>query len=154
MHKWILLLVTKIGWVKPLRVYGLYVIMWNRIILWIHFWERGYASWLRHQMETFSALLAICAGNSPVAGEFPVQRPVTRSCDAFFDLRLNTRLRKNGEDWDLRRHSVHYGVTVTIHVHTYTLIMARCWKYHGYSLWKHINIQTTATEYHSPISKS
>ena len=38
-------------------------------------------------METFSALLAICAGNSPVSGEFPAQRPVTRSFDIFFDLR-------------------------------------------------------------------
>ena len=33
-------------------------------------------TWWRHQMETFSALLAICAGNSPVPGEFPSQRPV------------------------------------------------------------------------------
>ena len=40
-------------------------------------------------METFSALLAIYAGNSPVPGEFPAQRPVTRSFDVFFDLRLN-----------------------------------------------------------------
>ena len=32
-------------------------------------------------METFSALLAICAENSPVPGEFPAQRPVTRSFD-------------------------------------------------------------------------
>ena len=39
-------------------------------------------------METFSALLAICAGNSPVNGEFPSQRPVTRNFDVFFDLRL------------------------------------------------------------------
>ena len=45
-------------------------------------------SWWRHQMETFSALLALCAGNSPVTGEFPSQRPVTRSFDVFFDLRL------------------------------------------------------------------
>ena len=45
-------------------------------------------SWWRHQMETFSALLALCAGNSPVTGEFPAQRPVTRSFDVFFDLRL------------------------------------------------------------------
>ena len=45
-------------------------------------------------METFSALLAICAGNSPVTGEFPAQRPVTRSFDVFFDLRLNERLSK------------------------------------------------------------
>ena len=41
-------------------------------------------SWWRHQIETFSALLAICAGNSPVRGEFPTQRPVTRSFDVFF----------------------------------------------------------------------
>ena len=47
--------------------------------------------WWRHQMETFSALLAICAGNSPVPGEFLAQRPVTRSFDIFFDLRLNKR---------------------------------------------------------------
>ena len=36
------------------------------------------ASWWRHQMETFSALLDICVGNSPVPGEFPAQRPVTQ----------------------------------------------------------------------------
>ena len=34
-------------------------------------------------METFSALLALCAGNSPVTGEFPAQRPVTQSFDVF-----------------------------------------------------------------------
>ena len=38
------------------------------------------------------ALLALCEGNSPVTGEFPSQRPVTRSFDVFFDLRLNKRL--------------------------------------------------------------
>ena len=36
-------------------------------------------------METFSALLALCAGNSPVTCEFPSQRPVTRSFDVFFE---------------------------------------------------------------------
>ena len=51
-------------------------------------------SWWRHQIETFSALLAICAGNSPVPGEFPTQRPVTRSFDVYFDLRPNKRLSK------------------------------------------------------------
>ena len=51
-------------------------------------------TWWRHQMETFSALLAICAGNSPVPGECPAQRPVTRNFDVFFDLRLNKRLSK------------------------------------------------------------
>ena len=56
-------------------------------------------SWWRHQMETFSALLAICAGNSPVTGEFPTQRPVTRSFDFYFDLRPNERLNKQSWGW-------------------------------------------------------
>ena len=55
--------------------------------------------WWRHQMETFSALPALCAGNSPVPGEFPAQRPVTRSLDVFFDLRLNKRLSKQSWGW-------------------------------------------------------
>ena len=46
-------------------------------------------TWWRHQIETFSALLAICARNLPVTGEFPTQKPVTRSFDVFFDPRLN-----------------------------------------------------------------
>ena len=50
-------------------------------------------------METFSALLAMCAGNSPVTGEFPAQRPVTRSFDIFIDMRLNERLRKQSWGW-------------------------------------------------------
>ena len=56
-------------------------------------------TWWRHQMETFSALLVLCAGNSPVTGEFPSQRPVTRSFDLFFALRLNTRLSKQWWCW-------------------------------------------------------
>ena len=50
-------------------------------------------SWWRHQMENFSALLSICAGNLPS----PVNsrtRALTRSFDIFFDLRLNKRLSK------------------------------------------------------------
>ena len=50
-------------------------------------------------METFSALLAICAGNSPVPGEFPTQRPVTQSFDVYFDLRPNKRLSKQSLGW-------------------------------------------------------
>ena len=47
----------------------------------------------------FSALLALCAGNSPVTGEFPSQRPVTRSFDVCFDLRTNKRLSKHSWGW-------------------------------------------------------
>ena len=46
-----------------------------------------------------SASLTLCAGNSPVNGEFPAQRPVTRSLDVFFDLRLNKRLSKHSWGW-------------------------------------------------------
>ena len=48
-------------------------------------------------METFSALLALCAGISLVTDEFPTQRPATQSFDVFFDL---------------RRHLAHYDVSV------------------------------------------
>ena len=56
-------------------------------------------AWWRHQMEIFSALLAICSGNSLVTGEFPAQRPVMRSFDVFFDLRLNKGLSKQSWGW-------------------------------------------------------
>ena len=71
-------------------------------------------------METFSALLAICAGNSPVPGEFLAQRPVTRSFDVYFDLRPNKRLSKQWwgwwfetQSWPLWRHSNEKGPVVT-----------------------------------------
>ena len=66
----------------------------------IHMGKREYtpgcfcSTWWRHQMETFSALLAFCVGNSPVIGEFPAQRPVTRIFDVFFCLCLNQHLSK------------------------------------------------------------
>ena len=50
-------------------------------------------------MDTFSALLAICAGNSPVTGEFPAQRLVTQSFGVLFDLQLNKRLSKQSRGW-------------------------------------------------------
>ena len=61
----------------------------------------AFISWWRHEMEIFFALIAICAGNSPVTGEFSAQRPVTRSFDVFCvcDLRLNKRLSKQSWGW-------------------------------------------------------
>ena len=58
-----------------------------------------FKSWWRHQMETFSALLALCVGNSPVIGEFPSQRSVTRSFDVFFDLCMHKRRSKQSWVW-------------------------------------------------------
>ena len=66
-------------------------------------------------MEAFSALLAACAGNSPVPGEFPAQRLVTRSFDFFFHLRLNKRLSKQSWCWWFETlYRAHYDVTVMI----------------------------------------
>ena len=59
--------------------------------------------------RSISALLALCAGNSPVIGEFPARRPVTRSFEVFSSNGwINYR-----EVGDLRRHRAHYDVIVT-----------------------------------------
>ena len=56
-------------------------------------------TWWTSSNGTFSALLAICAGNSPVTSEVPSQRPVTQSIDVFFDLCLYKRLSKQSRSW-------------------------------------------------------
>ena len=58
---------------------------------------QGSKSWWRHQMGIFSAVLAPCAGNSPVTGEFPSQRPLMRSVCVFWG--LNKRLSKLSRRW-------------------------------------------------------
>ena len=72
--------------------------------------------WWRHQMETFSALLAICAGNSPVTGGFPAQRPVTRALMFSFICAWINSWVNNREAGDLRRNRAHYDVTVMVRV--------------------------------------
>ena len=63
--------------------------------------------------RNISASLTLCEGNPPVTGEFPSQRPVTRSHDGFFDLRLKTNSWiNNWNNVDLRRHRAHYDVIV------------------------------------------
>ena len=76
----------------------------------LYSWQN--VTWWRHQMETFSALLAICVGNSAVPGEFPTQRPVTRSFDVFFDMRLIC---------------AHYGVTVMSSMANNCVSNKTCW---------------------------
>ena len=68
-------------------------------------------TWWRHQMESFPALLALCAGDSPVTGEFPSQMLLRRSFGIFFHLRPNKRLSKQSRrrwfetpSWSLWRH--------------------------------------------------
>ena len=63
-------------------------------------------------MEKYSVLLALYAGNSPVTGEFPAQRPVTQGFDVFFDLRLYKRSNKQPWGWWFGRHPAHHDVIV------------------------------------------
>ena len=92
------------------------------------------STWWRHQMETFSALLAICAENSPVSGEFPAQRPVTRSFDGFFFICvwINGCV-NNREAGDLTRYRAHDDVTV---------MNALCVTYLGVWRWVESALQT------------
>ena len=64
------------------------------------------STWWRHQMETFSALLAICAGNSPHKGQWRGALMFSGMC-----ARIN-RWVNNREAGDLRRYRHHYDVIV------------------------------------------
>ena len=86
---------NKITWTYPLHLYQYfhldlfsYIWFYHSVMIWCH------------KMETFSASLAFFAGNLPVTGEFPRQRPVPLSFDVFFDLCLNKQLSKqSGCGW-------------------------------------------------------
>ena len=65
-------------------------------------------------METVSALLALCAGNSPVSGEFPSQRPVTRSVDVSLICALINSWVNNRKAVDLRHNRANYDVSVVM----------------------------------------
>ena len=74
--------------------------------------------WWRHQMETFYALLALCPVNSPVAGEFPSQGPVTRSFHVSLICALNKWLSKQSWGWWFEwmgyiNCSYHYSIVVS-----------------------------------------
>ena len=82
------------------------------IVSWIHI-NKIQPTWWRHQMETFSALLAFCTGNSPVPGEFTGSPGQWRGALMFslicfwINRWVNSR-----EAGDLRRYRAHYDVTV------------------------------------------
>ena len=86
--------------------------------------------WWRHKMETFSALPAIFARNSPVTGEFPTQRPVMRNFCVFFDLCLNKRLNKQWWGCWFETPSCPFDVTLMINqtsrVISISCLCARC----------------------------
>ena len=97
-------------------------IWWKFIVRVLLLWSRHPAelvkkkslSWWRHQMETFSALLAICAGihlspvNSPQKGQWRGALMFSLIC-AWTNGWVNNR-----EAGDLRCHRAHYDVNVMI----------------------------------------
>ena len=56
-------------------------------------------SWRRHEMETFFALLALCAGNSLVTGEFPSKGQWRGALVLSLICALNKRLSKQSLGW-------------------------------------------------------
>ena len=97
-------------------------------------------------METFSALLAICVGNSQVPGEIATPRPVTRSFDIFFDLRLNKRFIKQWWGWSFetlsrplwRHRNVIWHWWQTPKVQWYFTICLMPFEWHHQTYWIHI----------------
>ena len=94
-------------------------------------------AWWRLQMETFSASLAICAGNSPaslaisagnspVPGEFPSQRPETRSFDFSLICAWINGWVNNRKAGDLRRNRAHYDVSVMDLPFLYSAVLLWC----------------------------
>ena len=89
-----------IGWTKQLVIHG----QWAKRQPWF--------SWWRHQMETFSALLAISAGNpvnSPHKGHWR-----GALIFSFICVLINSWV-NNREAGDLRRYRAHYDVIVMSH---------------------------------------
>ena len=66
---------------------------WNRHVILMRFWHDDVIKW-----KHFRVTGHLC-GEFTGPGEFTAQRPVTRSFDVFFDLRLNTRLSKQPWGW-------------------------------------------------------
>ena len=101
--------------VYAVRVY--FVLLWYRPILvvfwWVtslalgqrlHQWKQHWWTWVNRSNESthddvIKWNIFRVTGHLLVPSEFPAQRPVTRSFDVFFDLRLNKRLSKQSWGW-------------------------------------------------------
>ena len=70
-------------------------------------WRDGSVTWWRHQMDTFSVLLAICAGNLPVAGEFPSQRTSNAENVSFDDVIMPIQFWKIYQSQHVRQKEIH-----------------------------------------------
>ena len=84
------------------RSVDFYAFPWNPL-------EILLVTWWRHQMETFSAFLALCEGNPPVDSP---HKGKWRGALMFFICVWTNGGANNRNAGDLRRHHAHYDVTV------------------------------------------
>ena len=89
-----------------------------------------FATWWRHQMETFSALLALCAGNSPVPVNSPHKGQWRGALMFSFIYAWINDWANNREAGDLRRQDGHYDIIVMkvfkkLYCHSYIFIIAK-----------------------------
>ena len=84
----------------------------NQPTLLTHLCRTRPQSWWRHQMEHFSALLAFCAGNSPVTGEFPIKGKWRGALMFSLICTWTNGWVNNRDAGDLRWNPAHYDVTV------------------------------------------
>ena len=115
-------------------------------------------------METFSALLAICAGNSTVTGEFPAQGQWRGAMMFSLICALTNGSVNNHEANELRRHRAHYDVIVMYncnadlrgwqHTSPFTAIKwtnynGREMNYHRREMWVSQSITVTSHDWYS-----
>ena len=89
-----------LGWIsKKCSFYFVSKIVSTEEFRWVSFITNTVETWTalpwwRHQLKTFSSPLALCDGNPPVTGGFPLQRPVTQSFDLFL-----ARIKQSRRRW-------------------------------------------------------
>ena len=89
-------------------------------------WPTYRMSRWRHQMDPFSALLALCVGNSTVTSEFPSERPALMF--SLFCAWLHGWV-NNREAGGLRRYRTHYDAIVMVSRNFQLFCDQGPWKY-------------------------
>ena len=105
-------------------------------------------SWWCREIKTFSALLVICAGDSPVPGEFPAQSQWRGALMFSLICVWTNGSVNNREAGGLRRHRAHYDVIVMVASISYTATATTATQYHSDNTYLSISNHTQ----HSNIS--
>ena len=114
-------------WFALIWYHGIHSVIFSRPVyssaLYAH---EVFVAWKRHQMETFSAQLALCEENSPVTGEFASQR----ASNADFVVSLTWLLNKQSNDRRFATTRLSY---------TYNELMKCLW-HDDVIKWKHFRV--------------